>query len=68
MTFAFINLGTSGIILIIIILLAFALLIGNYGRNTALGYWGSVLLALFTGPLIAYVMLYIIKPKQPVNI
>ncbi len=29
--------------------------VGNYGKDTILGYWGSVLLAIFTTPLTAFI-------------
>lgn len=42
---------------IIIIILA----VGNYGRNTSLGYGGSLFLAIFTTPLTAFIVIYIIR-------
>ncbi|GAA4315897.1 hypothetical protein GCM10023149_12690 [Mucilaginibacter gynuensis] len=54
-----------GIPEILIIAAAIALIIGigNYGRNTVFGYWGSVLLALFTSPIVAFIILYVVKTR-----
>jgi hypothetical protein len=62
MTLALHGLGAQEVLLIIVSLL-FVVLLGNYGKNTVFGYWGSVLLAMFTTPIIAFIILYYVKNK-----
>lgn len=62
MMLAVIGIGAQELLLIIISLL-FIVLIGNYGKNTVFGYWGSILLAMFTTPIIAFIILYYVKNK-----
>lgn len=62
MTLAFYGIG-GGEAIIIILALFFIILLGNYGRNTVFGYWGSVLLAIITTPLIAFAILAYVKSK-----
>ena len=62
MTLSSIGIGAQEVLLIITSLL-FIVLIGNYGKNTVFGYWGSVLLAMFTTPIIAFIILYYVKSK-----
>jgi hypothetical protein len=63
MTLAFINFGAVELVYIIIyVLLVFT--IGNYGRNTVLGYLGSILLAIFFTPLIAFIVIVILRAKR----
>jgi len=64
MKLSFINIGGQEVVLIGIILLIIFVAIGNYGKNTALGYWGSVILAVLTTPLIAFGVLYYLRNKQ----
>ena len=40
MKLSFINIGGQEVVLIGIIVLIIFVAIGNYGKNTALGYWG----------------------------
>lgn len=55
--------GLSEIFVIVLGLLVCSIVIyfywavANYGRNTSLGYGGSLLLAIFTSPIIAYFIL-----------
>lgn len=48
-----------------IVLLALAILLvwamGNYGKATRLGFFGSVVLAILTTPIIAFFILSILK-------
>jgi ABC-type transport system involved in multi-copper enzyme maturation permease subunit len=62
MTLAFLNLG-GGEVLIVVLALFFIIALGNYGKDTIFGYWGSVLLAIFTTPLIAFIILAYVKSK-----
>lgn len=38
-------------------------LVGNFGKNTFFGYWGSILLAILTTPVIAYLIILFTKRK-----
>lgn len=55
--------GISEILIIILGLLICSIVIylywavASYGRNTSLGFGGSLLLAIFTSPIIAYFIL-----------
>lgn len=63
MTLAFLNLGFPEMILIGLGLLLI-IAIGNYGRNTALGYTGSIILAVLSTPLVAFIIIAIIKGRE----
>lgn len=62
MTLALFGIG-GGEALIIVIALFFIILLGNYGRSTVFGYWGSILLSIVTTPLIAFAILAYVKTK-----
>jgi len=66
MKLAYLNIaiGAPGIILIILAIL-FIIAIGQYGKNTALGYWGSVLLSMFATPVVAFIVITILKVIKP---
>ncbi len=64
MKFAFLDLGSTEFILILLVLIALVIAVGNYGKNTALGYRGSVLLALVSSPLVAVIIIRIIKLRS----
>ena len=53
----------------LIILIGFILVIalGNYGKNTALGYWGSILLSIFVTPIFAFIIISYLKRRVRVN-
>ncbi len=55
-----------GIIEILVILVGIAILlaVASYGKNTSLGYFGSLLLAIFTTPLIAFFIILIFFKKD----
>lgn len=63
MELAFLNIGSAEIILIIVAII-FIIVIGRYGQDTVFGYWGSILLAIFTTPLIAFIILSILKANK----
>ena len=62
MNFVLLNLGAIEIIIFVVALLLI-LALGNYERNTALGYWGSILLALVSTPIIAFIVISVIKTR-----
>lgn len=66
MTIAYMNIGGPEIILLIFVLFAI-IAIGNYGRNTQLGYWGSVLLCLFSSPIIGFAVVYYLRSRMKVQ-
>lgn len=60
MTLAYLNVSGTEIIFII----SYFLLIiwaGHYGRQTALGYWGTIMIGLFASPLLAFAIVYILR-------
>jgi len=60
MTLAYLNVSGPEIILII----SYFLLIiwaGDYGRNTVLGYWGTIIIGLFASPVLAFAIVYILN-------
>ena len=59
----FLNLGTIEIVLMIIILLII-IAVGNYGKDTALGYGGSVFLSVISTPLVALIIISILKSRS----
>ena len=63
MILAFAGIGTFEII-VILLALFLTIAVGNYGRDTKLGYWGSVLLSIFSSPIVAAIIIYAIKPKK----
>lgn len=63
MMLAFNGVGVEEILLILSALIIIILL-GNYGKNTVFGYWGSVLLGIFATPLIAFIILAYIRKKS----
>jgi len=64
MKLLFFNIGGQEIALIWIVVLIIFFGIGNYGKNTALGYWGSVILAMLATPLIAFGVICYLRNKQ----
>jgi len=63
MLLTFFNLGNFEIFFVLIILLLI-MAVGNYGKPTALGYWGSVLLSVISSPLVAFIVIFIIKSRS----
>ncbi|MES3018063.1 MAG: hypothetical protein V4721_09800 [Bacteroidota bacterium] len=39
--------------------------IGNYGRDTQLGYKGTVILCLLASPLLGFAIVYFLKARKP---
>jgi len=64
MTLAFLNIGVPELLIVLVFGFFLLIVIGKYGRNTALGYWGSVLLAIFTTPLIAFLVILVLRRKK----
>lgn len=56
-----------GEVVIVSLLLVFIFFIfegiGNYGNDTALGFWGSVLVAIIVSPLVALVLIFFLKRR-----
>lgn len=63
MNLPFMNLGMTELGILSVILL-FVVALGNYSRNTALGYWGSVLLAFLGSPLGAFLIITYLKLRS----
>ena len=64
MKLAFLDLGSTEFILILLVLIVLIIAVGNYGKNTVLGYRGSVLLSLLASPLVAVIIIRIIKLRS----
>ena len=64
MLLTFLNLGITEFILILSLILLLIVGVGNYGKNTALGYWGSVLLSILSSPIIAFIIISILKSRK----
>lgn len=65
MTLAYLNASGTEIIFII----SYFLLIiwaGDYGRNTVLGYWGTIMIGLFASPLLAFAVVYILNNRSKI--
>jgi hypothetical protein len=63
MLLTFLNLGTTEIVIFSLLLLII-IAIGNYGKNTALGYWGSVLLSVLSSPVVAFIIILILRARK----
>ena len=53
----------------IIFIISYFLLIiwaGDYGRNTVLGYWGTIMIGLFASPLLAFAIVYILNNRSKI--
>jgi hypothetical protein len=68
MALAFLNLGTSEVLLLSVIFLIIIFPIGYYGKNTQLGYWGSILLALLSTPVVAFIIISILRYRRASNV
>lgn len=64
MTLAFLNIGTPEIIVLLLFIGLIFWAIGNYGRDTVLGFWGSILVALFTTPLVAFLIIFVLRNRN----
>ena len=62
MTLLFIDIGVSEALLIFLVLIL-VIAVGNYGKGTQLGYWGTIVLALLTSPIIAFIVVLFLKRK-----
>lgn len=65
MILAFLNMGGMELVIVLISLLLIIVL-GNYGKDTALGYWGTILLSVFLTPIVALAVVLYLKNK-PAN-
>lgn len=64
MTLAFLGLGAMEIVIILIVLFLI-IAVANYGRDTALGYWGTLILSLITSPVVGFIVVLILKNSKP---
>ncbi|SER62769.1 hypothetical protein [Pedobacter rhizosphaerae] len=63
MTLAFINLGTPEILLILSLACISLIAVAAYGKNTILGFFGSLLLAIIITPIPAFVIIWLFFKK-----
>ena len=54
----------TGELLLILVGVIIIIALGNYGKDTALGYWGSILLSIIVTPLIAFFVISYLKRKE----
>ena len=64
MPLAFLNIGPIEIVIILAIIITIIVAIGKYGKHTALGYSGSVLLSIIATPLTAFIVISILRIKK----
>jgi len=62
MNLAFLNIGTIELV-VIVLAISLIIAVANYGRDTALGYWGSLALSLITSPVVAFIVILFLKKK-----
>lgn len=62
-TISAIMLGIPEILVLLLGILIFWS-VANFGKNTSLGFWGSLLLAIFTTPVIAFFIILIFFRKR----
>jgi hypothetical protein len=60
MTLAYLNMGTAEIVLLLIMVVSIGA-VAQYGKNTILGFWGSLALAILASPLAAFIVIAIIR-------
>jgi hypothetical protein len=63
MTLAFFEFGFVEILLLLIAIL-FTIWVGKLGKETDLGYWGTIILAIFTTPFVALVVVLFLRYKK----
>jgi len=51
-------------IVLILVMLAMIWALGRYGRDTRVGFGGAILLGVLLTPLIAFIILFFLKPKR----
>ncbi|PRY53234.1 hypothetical protein B0I27_104244 [Arcticibacter pallidicorallinus] len=64
MALTFLNIGTSEVVILLVIVLLMVIAIGHYGRNTILGYWGSIIVAILASPLVAFIVVFMLRRKK----
>lgn len=52
--------GTAEIVIGLLVIALFVA-VANYGKDTILGYFGTLLLAVLTTPIVAFLIIYLIK-------
>jgi len=65
MTLAYLNISGPEVILIFSYFLLI-IWVGHYGRQTALGYWGTIMIALFASPLLAFAIVYFLNNRSKI--
>ena len=54
-------------ILLFLAYIALCLLVGTLGRQTRVGYWGTVLISLVITPFLAFLFLFFFAPRPSVS-
>jgi len=63
MTLAFFDLSILEVLLIVLDIILI-IWVARLGKDTALGYFGTLLIAIFGSPLLALVIILILKTRQ----
>ncbi len=63
MTLAFFDFGIIGILLIVLDIILI-IWVAQLGKSTALGYFGTLLIAIFGSPLLALIIVLILKTRS----
>ncbi len=66
MTLLYIDISTPELLFVILLYIAFVIGIGNYGKAT-IGYKRSVLIALLFTPIIAFILVSLLKRRSTAN-
>lgn len=66
MTLLFLDISAPQFIIVTLLYIAFVIGIGNYGKST-IGYKRSVLIALLFTPIIAYILVGLLKRRNTAN-
>lgn len=60
MTLAFFDFGITGVLLIVLDIILI-IWVARLGKDTALGYFGTLLIAIFGSPILALLVILILK-------
>lgn len=57
------TIGTFEAIVVVFLIALFCSVV-NYGKDTVLGYSGSLLLAILTSPIVAFLIIHLVKGQK----
>ena len=65
MTLTFLNVGTPELTILLAGLLFLLIAVGNFGKDTPLGYWGSILLSVIATPVVGFFVVLLLRSRRP---